>query len=172
MTSDSFCSYDFTKKLLSSTSDPGAENLPQWKIMLCGGIAGIVTWASIFPLDVIKTRIQSQALPPSTISSVIPPLSSSRTTLVATQVDYGSRQQSASVSSMPGSPSSRASIHSTVVQPRLSTWAITRNIYQTEGLGVFFRGLGICSVRAFIVNAVQWAVYEWMMVVLLPTKGI
>jgi hypothetical protein len=23
---------------------------------------------------------------------------------------------------------------------------------------VFFRGLGICSARAFVVNAVQWAV--------------
>jgi len=31
---------------------------------------------------------------------------------------------------------------------------------------VFFRGLGVCSVRAFIVNAIQWAVYEWTMQVL------
>lgn len=28
---------------------------------------------------------------------------------------------------------------------------------------MFFRGLGVCSVRAFVVNAVQWAVYEWVM---------
>jgi solute carrier family 25 carnitine/acylcarnitine transporter 20/29 len=27
-----------------------------------------------------------------------------------------------------------------------------------EGIGVFFKGLGICSARAFFVNAVQWAV--------------
>lgn len=27
-----------------------------------------------------------------------------------------------------------------------------------DGIGVFFRGLGICSARAFFVNAVQWAV--------------
>jgi len=40
---------------------------------------------------------------------------------------------------------------------------MARHVYQTEGLSAFFRGLGICSVRAFIVNAVQWAVYEWMM---------
>lgn len=32
---------------------------------------------------------------------------------------------------------------------------------------VFFRGLTVCCVRAFIVNAVQWAVYEWMMQYLL-----
>lgn len=27
-----------------------------------------------------------------------------------------------------------------------------------EGAAVFFRGIGICSARAFIVNAVQWGV--------------
>lgn len=46
---------------------------------------------------------------------------------------------------------------------KLGAVEIARQAYQAEGLAVFFRGLGICSVRAFIVNAVQWAVYEWMM---------
>lgn len=45
----------------------------------------------------------------------------------------------------------------------MGAWEITKHSYRTEGLAVFFRGLGICSVRAFIVNAVQWAVYEWVM---------
>ncbi|KAI0535019.1 mitochondrial carrier domain-containing protein [Xylaria digitata] len=30
------------------------------KVVLCGGIAGVVSWASIFPLDLIKTRVQGQ----------------------------------------------------------------------------------------------------------------
>lgn len=30
-------------------------------------------------------------------------------------------------------------------------------------MGVFFRGLGVCSLRAFVVNAAQWAAYEWIM---------
>ncbi|KAL7803766.1 mitochondrial carrier domain-containing protein [Trichoderma aethiopicum] len=30
------------------------------KVLLCGGIAGIATWASVFPLDVIKSRLQTQ----------------------------------------------------------------------------------------------------------------
>lgn len=51
---------------------------------------------------------------------------------------------------------------------RLSSIEIARQAYRTEGAGVFFRGLGVCSVRAFIVNAVQWAVYEWMMKMLQP----
>ena len=30
------------------------------RVLLCGGVAGVVTWASIFPLDVVKTRVQTQ----------------------------------------------------------------------------------------------------------------
>ncbi|KAI9809612.1 MAG: hypothetical protein M1825_000044 [Sarcosagium campestre] len=40
---------------------------------------------------------------------------------------------------------------------------MTRAIYGSEGWRGFFRGLGVCSARAFVVNAVQWAVYEWVM---------
>ena len=54
---------------------------------------------------------------------------------------------------------------------RLSTIQIARQAYREEGLSVFFRGLGVCSFRAFFVNAVQWAVYEWMMHILLPSKA-
>ncbi|KAI6779470.1 Mitochondrial basic amino acids transporter-like protein [Emericellopsis cladophorae] len=32
------------------------------KVLLSGGIAGMATWASVFPLDVIKTRVQIQDL--------------------------------------------------------------------------------------------------------------
>jgi solute carrier family 25 carnitine/acylcarnitine transporter 20/29 len=41
---------------------------------------------------------------------------------------------------------------------RPSTLSIARSAYQNEGAAVFFRGIGICSARAFVVNAVQWAV--------------
>jgi solute carrier family 25 carnitine/acylcarnitine transporter 20/29 len=54
---------------------------------------------------------------------------------------------------------------------RLGTIQIAKQAYREEGLSVFFRGLGVCSIRAFFVNAVQWAVYEWMMHILLPSKA-
>lgn len=41
---------------------------------------------------------------------------------------------------------------------RPSTLSIACSAYQNEGAAVFFRGIGICSARAFVVNAVQWAV--------------
>jgi solute carrier family 25 carnitine/acylcarnitine transporter 20/29 len=124
------------------------------KILLCGGIAGIVTWASVFPLDVIKTRLQTQVITGSSVS----------TAGVGTDQQQLLRPSAARTGRV------------------LSSWEIARAAARSEGLRVFYRGLGICSLRAFIVNAVQvcfdgafplldhlvdrpsqWATYEWIM---------
>lgn len=91
------------------------------KILLCGGIAGVVTWGSVFPLDMIKTRLQAQ-----TIHDI-----------------HG--------------PSGATSEGQALLRPRqpLNTIQMTIQTFQAEGLGAFYRGLGVCSIRAFIVNAVQ-----------------
>lgn len=100
------------------------------KVLLCGGLAGVATWGSIFPLDVIKTRVQTQ------------PFAASAPLLAST------------TSSQTRPP---------LAEKRLGAIHVAKLAYQEGGMGVFFRGLTVCSVRAFIVNAVQWAVYEWMM---------
>ncbi len=94
------------------------------KVLLCGGLAGIVSWVSVFPLDVIKTRVQTQAF------------GAAATPLLGPH---------------------------TAQQKRLGAVEIARNAYREQGLRVFFRGLTICSIRAFFVNAVQWGAYEWIM---------
>ena len=98
------------------------------KVLMCGGLAGVVSWTSIFPLDMIKTRVQTQVLH-------APATDRERSGLLQPETQ----------------------------KKRMSSIEIARQAYRTEGAGVFVRGLGICSVRAFIVNAVQWAAYEWMM---------
>jgi solute carrier family 25 carnitine/acylcarnitine transporter 20/29 len=124
----SFLSYEWAKQAWSSPDDSDKETA--MKVLMCGGFAGVVTWASIFPLDVVKTRVQTQML-----------------------------QQPGLVRD-----GEQALLHRPETQrTQLTSLQIARHAYQTEGLGVFFRGLGICSVRAFVVNAVQWAVYEWML---------
>lgn len=133
-----FWSYELSKQAMSSPDDTDRQTA--MKVLLCGGLAGVVTWASIFPLDVIKTRVQTQLLSNSSIPS------NERQALL----------QSGEAARSAGSDG------------RLSTFTIARQAYRNEGAGVFFRGLGICSVRAFVVNAVQWAVYEWMMRLLQP----
>ncbi|EEH09148.1 mitochondrial carrier protein [Histoplasma capsulatum G186AR] len=125
-----FWSYELCKRLMT-TADESSEQAAA-KILICGGIAGIITWVSIFPLDVIKTRLQVQGSPGSLASG----------SLVERQ---------------------------TLLRPfgidgrTLGTLAVAKEAYRTEGFQVFYRGLGVCSLRAFIVNAVQWAMYEWTM---------
>ncbi|KAH9869436.1 hypothetical protein IAQ61_006642 [Plenodomus lingam] len=127
-----FWSYEWSRQAWSSPDDTDRQTAV--KIMLCGGLAGVITWASVFPLDVIKTRVQTQVLRPD---------------------PRGSGEQS-------------SLLQAEVAKQRFSSFEIAKHAYRNEGVSVFFRGLGICSVRAFMVNAVQWAVYEWMMRLLQP----
>ncbi|KAI0458947.1 mitochondrial carrier [Xylaria acuta] len=100
----------------------GAEFVQETaKVLLCGGIAGVVTWASIYPLDVIKTRVQRQVS-----------LDQATTPLLGTAKRKGAVR-------------------------------IAKDTYRQEGMQAFFRGFGSCSLRAFIVNAAQWGVYELVM---------
>lgn len=108
-----FWSYEAAKKGLKYDSEADDAAL---KILVAGGIAGVVTWTSIYPLDVIKTKIQSPA-----------------------------------------------SLHNTESSPLIhninrGAWSIAKISYRQGGFRVFFRGWGICSIRAFIVNAVQVSV--------------
>ncbi|KAF2203886.1 mitochondrial carrier [Delitschia confertaspora ATCC 74209] len=138
-----FYSYEWSKQTLTSPTD--TDHQTAFKILLCGGLAGIATWVSVFPLDVIKTRVQTQLLHHHTL-----PHSTEHSTLLQ--------------------PSTLAHSDGEVqASRRLNSIAIAKQAYRNEGTGVFFRGLGVCSVRAFIVNAVQWAMYEWMMQLLRKT---
>jgi len=134
-----FWSYELsTRLMMSKMRERGSDAQEAAKVLLCGGLAGVVTWASIFPLDVIKTRVQTQILADSTTT----PLLGTDGVTERTQ------------------------------RRRLGAIVVARNAYRTEGSGVFFRGLGVCSIRAFIVNAAQWAVYEWIMRELDPKRKI
>jgi solute carrier family 25 carnitine/acylcarnitine transporter 20/29 len=118
MINDSFWSYELCKRWI--TREDESSHQAALKVLLCGGIAGIVTWGSVFPLDMIKTRLQAQ-----------------------TMRDH----------SLAGPSEGRS-----LLQPprqTLTTFQIAREVYRTEGVQAFYRGLGICSIRAFIVNAVQ-----------------
>ncbi|KAK1519379.1 uncharacterized protein CCOS01_11030 [Colletotrichum costaricense] len=137
-----FWSYEITTRWMGAGGDGVKEtNLKEEaaKVLLCGGLAGIVTWLSIFPLDVIKTRVQTQAFQAQAQSP-------ERSPLLAAQ---GLSQQQQQQQQQPAK--------------RAGAMQVAREAYREGGMRVFFRGLTVCSVRAFVVNAVQWAVYEWAM---------
>lgn len=105
------------------TTENESASQTAMKVLLCGGIAGIITWASVFPLDVVKTKLQAQT---------------------------GGHFHAAVPSD------TRPLLESTARDRRiLTSFEIAKRAYQTEGLKTFYRGLGVCSLRAFIVNAVQ-----------------
>ena len=119
--SNSFWSYEYGKRLMASEEEDSRR--AAIRVLLCGGIAGIITWASVFPLDVIKTRLQAQTITDSRQPLVTHPESQ--------QLLQSSNRR------MP------------------SSFQLAKEAYRVEGLKVFYRGLGVCSLRAFIVNAVQ-----------------
>ncbi|KAL2009795.1 hypothetical protein VTN00DRAFT_5602 [Thermoascus crustaceus] len=133
-----FWSYELCKRYMATENESAHQ--AAMKVLFCGGIAGIVTWASVFPLDVIKTRLQAQ-MAGSPLLNVYPEGQS----LLRPSTTHSGRT--------------------------LNSFEIAKEAYRTEGLKVFYRGLGICSIRAFIVNAVQWATYEWLMKALNGTWG-
>ena len=141
------CSKDLWDRMLVPVSvhdqQQGSPSSSAVKILVCGGIAGVATWASIFPLDVIKTRVQTQEL------TVAPSLRGGN----ASQRHMTSNESS----SLINDSAQRAKAH------RKGAWTIARLAYRTDGLRVFFRGMGVCCARAFVVNAVQWSVYEEVM---------
>jgi solute carrier family 25 carnitine/acylcarnitine transporter 20/29 len=131
-----FWSYELSSRfLLAKMEERGMGSAGQTvaKDLLCGGLAGVVTWASVFPLDVIKTRVQAQVL-------------NQHSPLLGHSIEGAD-------------------------QRRLGAVEIAKLAYRNEGASVFFKGLGICSLRAFFVNAAQWAVYQWIMRELGPQKA-
>lgn len=103
------------------TVEEETSNYAAMKVLLCGGIAGIVTWGSVFPLDMIKTRLQAQTM------------YDNKSSATTTEQQVLLRPQRRGLRSL----------------------QMAREVYRAEGLHAFYRGLGVCSIRAFIVNAVQ-----------------
>lgn len=137
-----FWSYELsTRFMMSRFKQSNSSGQEAAKVLLCGGLAGVVTWASVFPLDVVKTRVQTQV-----------------------SVFRGAESEAL----LGGSVASAE----TAPLKRLGAVEIARNAYRAEGAGVFFKGLAVCSVRAFVVNAAQWAVYEWIMRELDPERKV
>ncbi|KAK9475327.1 mitochondrial carrier domain-containing protein [Dipodascopsis tothii] len=104
-----FWTYGLGKSLRLHEDESGLEEAVH--LLLAGGVAGCASWASIFPLDVIKTRYQVQQL---------------------------------------GGGSAYA-----------GPWDCAVKTFAEGGVRIFFRGMKVAMVRAFIVNAAQFGTYEW-----------
>jgi solute carrier family 25 carnitine/acylcarnitine transporter 20/29 len=103
-------------------------------IALSGGFAGCASWTTTYPLDVIKTHIQLSSLSSST-----------------------SFPSQANIFASNGT----GEAHREGFQPpRKSVFQVAVALHRKHGFSVFYRGIGVCVLRAFPVNCVTFSVYE------------
>ncbi|KAI8096322.1 mitochondrial carrier domain-containing protein [Halteromyces radiatus] len=130
-----FWVYEGMKRSLMDQSG----NNEDWKLLLAGGMAGTISWASIYPIDVIKSRLQMQVITANTVESL------------------AVVNETTALSSLSGGAMIQQQPYYTSIRD-----CIVRS-YQAEGVGVFFRGLTPTLLRGFPVNAVTFWVYEIVM---------
>ncbi|CAO3627981.1 unnamed protein product [Cunninghamella blakesleeana] len=135
-----FWVYEGMKRYLEIEKESNSQQA--WRYLLAGGLAGTISWTSIYPLDVVKSRLQMQMIPTTTkITNQQLPTSSS--------INNDIRNTLQPLNQKP---------HYTSIKD-----CVVRS-YQSDGIRVFFRGLLPTVLRGFPVNAVTFWVYEVVMV--------
>lgn len=132
-----FWVYEGMKRYLEI--EKGSNSQQAWRYLLAGGLAGTISWTSIYPLDVIKSRLQMQMIPTSQHQAALPPLIINNDMTNALQ------------------PLNQKPYYTSIKD------CVVRS-YQSDGIRVFFRGLLPTVLRGFPVNAVTFWVYEVVMV--------
>lgn len=59
-----FAAYEGLLEILQRHEQKTREELPNWQIAVCGGLAGEALWLLSHPLDVIKSKMQSDGFGP------------------------------------------------------------------------------------------------------------
>ena len=135
-----------------------------------GGLAGVITC----PLDVVKTRIQTQITPPETVTSsdnrkpVVQQPTKITSTRMPNQIGAHSIQPQLQAS-QPRRPISTSSPSTTLKRPdavTLDTSSVMtglRLIYRTEGLMGLFRGVGPRFVWTSVQSATLLVMYQMLL---------
>ncbi|GAA5980348.1 hypothetical protein JCM11641_001774 [Rhodosporidiobolus odoratus] len=123
----------------------GQEAASPGRVLLAGGLAGIAGWGCTFPVDVLKTKMQSLPYtPPPTSPSSARPLSSQPG------------------SPLPPRPSNSHPPPPPPPHPYSSLASTFRTTLQETGWRGFVAGLGPTLVRSVPVNMVTFAVFEFV----------
>eukprot|EP00981_Chlorochromonas_danica_P000445 scaffold96_cov167-Ochromonas_danica.AAC.52 len=135
-----FFAYKFTREML--TKIQGLDRANHISITLAGGVAGALSWALLYPIDVVKTHIQiASASNPSSppVGTVAPPATAT-----------GILRRALSTSKSPAATSLQD----------MSILQVARLLHKQYGFKVFTRGMGTTVLRAFPVNASTFYFYE------------
>ncbi|OJJ47031.1 hypothetical protein ASPZODRAFT_131955 [Penicilliopsis zonata CBS 506.65] len=125
-----------------------------------GGMAGVITC----PLDVVKTRIQTQQNPDSSSGSTSPSLR--HHTQPTTQLSSSSSSNPLRTHSRPISTSSPSTSVPPPGAPRLDTSSVVtglKMIYRTEGFAGWFRGVFPRGVWTSIQSGTMLVMYQYLL---------
>lgn len=118
---------------------------------LAGGIAGLVSQFSIYPLETIKTRIMS-----STVRAKAQKVAAAQESLPSSS----SSTASTSASSSLASTTSATGPGATAAKQKACIRSVAREMWQQAGLRGFYRGLGPSLVGIFPYAAIDLSVFE------------
>ncbi|KAF9897961.1 hypothetical protein BX616_004700, partial [Lobosporangium transversale] len=136
---------------------------------LAGGVAGVVSQFSIYPLETIKTRIMSSTVrtsgsgpaSSSSSSSSSSSTASATSTFVKKKGILSSSSPSPSFATASGSISSLSTATASAMAPRKpSIRSVAVEMWQRAGLRGFYRGLGPSLVGIFPYAAIDLSVFE------------
>ncbi|KAL8929993.1 MAG: hypothetical protein Q9172_000225 [Xanthocarpia lactea] len=123
-----------------------------------GGLAGVMTC----PLDVVKTRVQTQVNPTETVSQGAPAVRSSQTpsrkSSLAPEIAHHSKQSLRTIST--SSPSTTLRKAGSVTLDTSSVFTGLKLVYKTEGLAGCFRGVGPRFVWTSVQSGTMLVLYQ------------
>ena len=140
-----FAFYEEAQKLAKAWV--GSHDLGLGLEILTGASAGCLAGVMTCPLDVVKTRIQTQVLP-----DFGPPKTSHST------AGSGRKQALRHIST--SSPSTTLKTHSAAMVDTSSIFTGLRTIYRTEGAGGLFRGVGPRAVWTSVQSGCMFLIYQ------------
>ncbi|KAJ8079421.1 hypothetical protein PM082_021935 [Marasmius tenuissimus] len=147
----------------------GSESAGLGTLLVAGGVAGIAGWIFTFPMDVVKTRVQSHD-GGYYLSSASTAVGTPAPTAISSSGSYGhshyphpqyQHQHSYPFAFSRGLHQGQSpSAPKRTLNPYRTTLSTFLHSFRTEGHAVFWRGLGATLLRAVPVNMATFGVFE------------